>query len=121
MSDTDFNLDPSVKVWATNHESYFSSQEHIFDERSVSQIGVEEMIGCPLLAQVNPTSWALITEADLTDWAGLYFRAGSEAEASLVSSLSSLKRDSAVKVESEVPASITLEGDHGRRQSRCIY
>ncbi|MFH0758332.1 MAG: glycoside hydrolase family 97 protein [Bacteroidota bacterium] len=101
---TSFNLDPSVKVWATNHVHYFSSQEHTFDERTVGQIGVEEMIGCPLLAELNPGSWVLITEADLTDWGGLYFRAGKDQEASLVSSLSSLKRDPAVKVESEVPA-----------------
>jgi len=101
---TSFNLNRAVKVWAANHEHYFSSQEHTFDERSVGEIGSEEMIGCPLLAEIDSGSWLAITEADLTDWAGLYFRRGQEDEASLVSSLSSLKRDPAVKVEADVPA-----------------
>ena len=100
---TSFNLDPSVKVWATNHGQYFSSQEHIFDERNVGEIRKEEIIGCPILAELDSDAWILLTEADLTNWAGLYFRKGNEGEASLVSSLSSLKRKPAVKVEGESP------------------
>ena len=98
-----FNLDPGVKAWATNHEQYFSSQEHTFDERKVGEIGMEEYIGCPLLAEVQSDAWIMLTEADLTDWAGLYFRRGGEGEASLVSSLSSLKRKPEVKVETSSP------------------
>ncbi len=100
---TAFNLDPSVKVWATNHIQYYSSQEHTFDERTVGEIGMEEIVGCPVLAEVDSNSWILLTEADLTDWAGLYFRKGGEDEASLVSSLASLKRNPAVKVVSKTP------------------
>jgi alpha-glucosidase len=101
---TTFNLDRSVKVWATNHGQYYSSQEHTYDERTVGEIGAGEIIGCPLLAEVDSSAWVLITEADLTDWAGLYFRAGESGEGSLVSSLASLKRDPALKVETKVPA-----------------
>jgi alpha-glucosidase len=101
---TSFNLNPSAKVWAANHGNYYSSQEHTYNERTVGDIGKDELIGCPLLAEVNPASWLLITEADLTDWAGLYFRKGMSGEGSLVSSLASLKRDSTVKVESKTPA-----------------
>lgn len=101
---TTFNLDRSIKVWATNHQHYYSSQEHTYDERTVGDIGEGDLIGCPVLAEVDSSSWLLITEADLTDWAGLYFRAGEEHEGSLVSSLASLKRDPAVKVESRAPA-----------------
>ena len=101
---TAFNLDPSTKVWVTNHGSYYTSQEHTYDERTVGDIGKDELIGCPLLAEVSPSAWVLITEADLTDWAGLYFRAGGDHEGSLVSSLASLRRDPAVKVVSKTPA-----------------
>ena len=65
---TSFNLDPGIKVWATNHQQYFSSQEHTFDERSVGDIGKEEFIGCPILAEVDSNAWIILTEADLTDW-----------------------------------------------------
>jgi alpha-glucosidase len=99
-----FNLEGSVKVWATNHGQYYSSQEHTYDERRVDQIGKDELIGCPLLAEVDSNAWLLITEADLTDWAGLYFRAGGAGEGSLVSSLASLKREPSVKVITKVPA-----------------
>ncbi len=99
-----FNLDPSVKVWATNQEHYYSSQEHLFDEMTVEEIGIEALIGCPILAEVDQDSWLILTEARLTDWAGLYFQKGKEGEASLVSSLASLKRNPSVKVEAGSPA-----------------
>ncbi len=89
---TAFNLHPDVKVWATNHEQYFSSQEHTFDERKAGEIREDDFIGCPILAEVNPDTWIVLTEADLTDWSGLYFKSGVEVESTLVSSLSSLKR-----------------------------
>jgi alpha-glucosidase len=101
---TSFNLDPSARVWAANHEQYYSSQEHTYDERLISEIGKDELIGCPVLAEAGETEWLLLTEADLTDWAGLYFRTGGEGEASLVSSLASLKRDRDVKVLAATPA-----------------
>lgn len=100
---TTFRLDPANKAWATNHVNYYSSQEHTYDERTVGEIGTEELIGCPLLVEVGERGWLLITEADLTDWAGLYFKAEEGAPGSMVSSLASLKRDPAVKVEQECP------------------
>jgi alpha-glucosidase len=101
---TRFNLAPSVKVWAANHGQYYSSQEHSYDERRVGEIGDDELIGCPLLAEVDSASWLLITEADLTDWAGMYFKKGEDGDAGLLSSLAPLKRDPDVRVEARVPA-----------------
>lgn len=111
-----FNLDPSSRVWATNHEHYYSSQEHTYDERSVGDIGIHELIGCPLLVEVNNDHWLLLTEADLTDWAGLYFKASEKDPGQLVSSLASLKRQAEVKVEGSCPARspwrVIMAGDH---------
>jgi alpha-glucosidase len=101
---TTFNLDPSAMAWATNHEHYYSSQEHTYDQRRVEEIGAEEIIGCPLLVEVEQAGWLLITEADLTDWAGLYFRADGSIPGKIVSSLASLKRDPSIKVEGSIPA-----------------
>ena len=113
---TSFNLDPSSRVWATNHEHYYSSQEHEYEERLAGQIGEDELIGCPLLAEVEEKAWVLITEADLTDWAGLYFRTGEPGSGTMVSSLASLRRDPSVKVIGTTPAvspwRVIMVGDH---------
>jgi alpha-glucosidase len=101
---TFFTLDPSCRVWATNHGQYYSSQEHGYDERLAGEIGPDELIGCPLLVEAVDSSWLAITEADLTDWAGLYFKAQGDTPGRLVSSLAPLKRDPGVKVEGKVPA-----------------
>lgn len=101
---TEFNFDPSFRAWATNHEHYYSSQEHSYDERLVGEIAPEELIGCPLLLEAGEAGWILISEADLTDWAGLYIKASGESRGSMKSSLASLKRDPDVKVEGKCPA-----------------
>lgn len=101
---TSFNMDPSYRTWAVNHHTYYSSQEHTYDERTIGEIGPEELIGCPLLVEAGEKGWLLITEADLTDWAGLYFRAPGMIPGGIVSSLASLRRDPAIKVEGKVPA-----------------
>jgi len=101
---TFFTLDPGYKVWATNHGHYYSSQEHSYEEKPAGEIGPDELIGCPLLVEAGDSSWLVITEADLTDWAGLYFKPHGETPGRLVSSLAPLKRDPGIKVEGQVPA-----------------
>jgi alpha-glucosidase len=100
---TSFNLDPSYRAWATNHENYYSSQEHTYDERPVGEIAPEELIGCPLLLEAGDSGWLLLTEANLTNWAGLYFKASPDAPGTMLSSLASLKRDPDIKVEGKCP------------------
>ncbi len=39
---TAFSLDPSHISWSTNHQHYYSSQEHTYDKRPVGEIGKEE-------------------------------------------------------------------------------
>lgn len=101
--ETSFNMDPSNRAWATNHGQYYSSQEHTYDQRVISEIGPEEVIGCPLLVEVGDRGWILLTEADLTNWAGMYFKASDVASGTMVTSLASLKRDPAIKVEAGSP------------------
>jgi len=101
---TFFTLDPGYRVWVTNHGNYYSSQEHSYEEKFAGEIGPDELIGCPLLVEAGDSCWLAITEADLTDWAGLYFRTQGDAQGRLVSSLASLKRDPGIKVEGQVPA-----------------
>ncbi len=113
---TSFRIDPDARAWATDHGNYTSSQEHLYEERRVGEIGPGELIGCPLLVEVERSAWMLITEADLTNWAGLYFRADSAVPGNMVSSLASLQRDPEVKVEGQTPAlspwRVIMLGDH---------
>lgn len=98
----EFNLDGSGRAWATDHGGYYTSQEHLYEERTVGEIGSEELIGCPLLVEVADAGWVLFTEADLTDWAGLYFKA-SGLPGGIRSSLADLRRIPGIKVEGECP------------------
>ena len=100
-----FSLDASDRAWAVNHGDYYTSQEHLFEERPVGEIRREELIGCPLLVEVKDAGWLLLTEADLTDWAGLYFRADGQEPGEMLSSLAPLKRNPAIKVEADSPVS----------------
>lgn len=99
-----FNLSPLNRAWATNHEHYYSSQEHTYDERPLGEIDRDELLGCPLLVEVKDAGWLLISEADLTDWAGLYFKTSEQIPGNMLSSLASLKREPEVKVKSQCPA-----------------
>jgi len=112
---TSFQLDPSFNCWATNHQTYYSSQEHLYEKRTAGEIATDELIGCPLLAEVPGTGWLLLTEADLTDWAGLYFEADGSEPGRMVSSLAALRRDPALKVMGKTPAAspwrVIMAGD----------
>lgn len=100
---TGFNLDPSHKVWAVSYEGYYTHQESTYEKKRVADINEWELIGCPLLLELDANHWMLISEANLTDWAGMYFLKGAEGEATLVSNLASLKREPGVKVETKAP------------------
>ena len=101
---TIFQIDPEARAWAANHENYYTSQEHPYEQRKVKEIGDDELIGCPLLVEAGEKEWMLITEADLTDWAGLYFKSEGSSPGRVVSSVASLKRLPEVKVVGRTPA-----------------
>ncbi len=67
-----FHFTGDFTCWAANYGGYSSHQESEFEERKLSSISPEEVIGVPLLVRVDQHVYAAITEADLTDWAGMY-------------------------------------------------
>jgi len=68
----DYNFTENHAVWASSYDSYATHQETEFKKTKINDIGSAEIIGLPLLIQVEPDIYAAITEADLTDWAGMY-------------------------------------------------
>lgn len=70
-----------VTVWATTFGGFHASQEGIYHRRPVSSLAADSVYGLPLLVRAAPGAWAAITEADLTDWAGLWLSRGSRPTA----------------------------------------
>jgi len=100
---TGFNLDPSHKVWAVTYNDYNTHQESSYEKKLAGDIRDGELIGCPLLVEADANHWMMISEADLTDWAGMYFIKDPGGNATLVTDLASLRRDPDIKVESHSP------------------
>jgi alpha-glucosidase len=69
---TGFHFASDATVWAGITDKYHHSYEHEFPEGKLSGIASGAHVILPLLAQVAPTTYAAVTEADLTDWAGMY-------------------------------------------------
>ncbi len=70
----EFRFPGNPWVWATNYGSFTTHQEAPFQRIRLNEIGANDVIGCPLLVEVSDGCWAALPEADLDDWAGLYFR-----------------------------------------------
>ena len=67
-----FNFPEDHTIWAANYGGFASHQEGEFNKIKLSDIQNTDKIGLPLLVQVEPHLYAAITEANLTDWAGMY-------------------------------------------------
>ena len=73
-------------AWLTIYGDYRTSQECPFLHRSLrSAIGEKTLVGMPAVIELNG-QMAALCEADLTDWAGCFFRvpAAQRADATLV-------------------------------------
>ena len=69
---SNFTFDDNHTVWAANYGSYATHQETEFNKIKLNDITEDDIIGLPVLVQIEPRLYAAITEADLTDWAGMY-------------------------------------------------
>lgn len=99
LSEFHFPGDPTV--WAVHYGSFETHQEGEFNKKRLSECNVGESIGCPLLVSL-PGAWAALTEANLVDWAGLYFARTLQPNA-VVSLLSPRLDERDVAVISQAP------------------
>ncbi|MBN2412477.1 glycoside hydrolase family 97 protein [candidate division KSB1 bacterium] len=100
---TEFHFAGDCDVWAANYGSYATHQETEFPRGKVSGIKPGDIIGCPLLVRVNENTWAALTEANLYDWAGLYFTGTGYYPNAVVSTLSPRIDEPDVLVISKTP------------------
>ena len=71
-----FNFTADHTCWAVNHGSYRSSQENEYFKRKLSDINDQMIIGLPMTVKVADDCYAAITEANITDYAGIYLKQG---------------------------------------------
>lgn len=90
----DFNFTADHTCWAANHGSYRSSQENEFFKRKLSDLTDQMVIGLPMTVKVADDCYAAITEANITDYAGMYLKADhSKSRFSVRSQLSPLPNE----------------------------
>ena len=68
---TSFRFVGDPTVWAATYPAFHHSSEQHYPRLKLSDLTTEGIVGLPLLAEVKPDLYAAITEADLTDWAGM--------------------------------------------------
>jgi len=69
-----FNFTADHTCWAANHSSYRSSQETEYFKRKLSDLTDQMVIGLPMTVKVADNCYAAITEANITDYAGMYLK-----------------------------------------------
>lgn len=82
-----FRFAKNHKIWAANYGRFVSPQEEEFFERKLSDISPGSIYGAPLLIRTS-NAWVAITEANLTDWAGMYLTGLSDKPNTLCTLLS---------------------------------
>ncbi|MGN0853698.1 MAG: glycoside hydrolase family 97 protein [Kiritimatiellia bacterium] len=70
---TQWRFPEGADGWFTSYSNWVSSQENHFRRRKISEIGAKELVGMPAIVNVGGQRVALC-EADLTNWAGIYYR-----------------------------------------------
>lgn len=67
-----FRFAGNHRIWAADYGGFTTHQEAEFAERRLADLKSGGIYGLPLLVQATGVGWAAITEANLTDWAGMY-------------------------------------------------
>ncbi len=101
---TEFAFNGDYKVWRADYKTYKSSQEQEFLNVKLSDIKPNQLIGMPLLVELNNKSYAAITEANLTDWSGAFLKRLDTTSNTFVTELAPLPKDTLIAVKRSTPA-----------------
>ncbi|MBN1950420.1 MAG: glycoside hydrolase family 97 protein [Bacteroidales bacterium] len=100
---TQFSFAEDHQVWRADYQNYISSQEQEFINGKLSDIKKDQLIGMPLLVKLDNKAYALITEANLTNWAGAFLRADT-TKYTMVTDLAPYPEDTDIAVKRATPA-----------------
>jgi alpha-glucosidase len=100
---TVFTLPKPAICWALPLNSFTTSYEKRYVKTMVTEVPHDWLLGLPLLLELPGTGWAAITEANLTDYAGMYLARDNAGGEALVSRLSPLPGAPRIAVRSPLP------------------
>ena len=100
---TEFTLPEDAESYALPLNGFTTSFEGRYQKKRVSDVPKDWLIGLPLLVECPGSGWVGITEANLTDYAGMYLAHSGDGAAVLTSRLSPLPGDAKVSVTSSLP------------------
>ena len=102
---TTFDFPGNPTVWAADYGGFRSPQESEFVEQRLSDLDPARIYGCPVLVRLEPDLWAAVTEANLTDWAGMHLTRRAAERSTLVTTLAPHPDEPSVAVRSKAPRS----------------
>ena len=70
-----FTFPSSAKYWGLHLNSFTTSYETDYTVGTLADISPSDIIALPILVNPGDGVWAAVTEADLTDYAGMYVKA----------------------------------------------
>ncbi len=95
---TEWRFPEGAGGWFTTYRHFVSSQENPFLHRKIADLDAKELVGMPAIVEVGAQRVALC-EADLTNWAGIYYRVPKKGQqpgaATLEAALTPLPRSNA--------------------------
>ncbi len=100
--DTEIRFPADRKAFVLSRSGFGDSYEGTYDPVRLSEISPETLIGMPLLVE-GDGHWVAVTEADLTDYAGMSLRRDTADPQRLVGALAPLAKDEEVCVRAETP------------------
>jgi len=100
-----FNFLDNHPYWGLHLRSYTTSYETDYTISKLANITSDSLTALPLLIKVSDNAWVGLTEANLTDYAGMYLRGVSGEDWKLIGSLSPLPDNSSICVRVKTPHS----------------
>jgi alpha-glucosidase len=100
---TEFALPDNARAYALPLNSFTTSYEKLYQEKRVTEIPRDWLLGLPLLVACPGRGWAAVTEANLTDYAGMYLAPAGGRPATLITRLSPLPKEPKLAVKASLP------------------
>jgi alpha-glucosidase len=100
---TELVLPEETRGYALPLKGFTSSYESRYEKKAIKEIPRDWLLGLPLLLECPGGVWAAVTEANLTDYAGLYLAPAGGQRPALVSRLAPLPGEPKVAVRAALP------------------
>ncbi len=100
--ETEIRFPADRKAFVLSRTGFEDSYEGTYDPVQLSEVSPETLIGLPLLVE-GDGHWVAVTEADLTDYAGMSLRRDASDPLKLVAALAPLKDADGISVRGETP------------------